>query len=336
MTPARSTWTPEAVRGVRSSGRWPGAGVRWTVAFGLTLLALGPGCAQLTGLQPGELGQAGISGASPSTGGATGGAAAVGEGPSSGGSSASRGGSGAGGANLASSGGTAGMATAGRASGGATQGPTMKVDLTGKKVLLIVDDPAALDDGDQMLSDLMTSRGMIVKVGAATPADSTAAAQDLIVGSSGASGSDLAASYQSLPVPILTFGNPYYQPLDFIASSSAKGSVPGTTRLTVVDAASSLAASFASGTNLDVISPTRSTQISWATPGGAATAVASVMGSPTELCVFAYEKGAMMVKSVAPGRRASLCWKTDAIPDLAIDSYRLMVAAIEWSAGAPP
>jgi hypothetical protein len=228
------------------------------------------------------------------------------------------------------------MATTGGASGGATQGPTMKVDLTGKKVLLIVDDPTALDDGDQMLSDLMTSRGMIVKVGAATPADSTAAAQDLIVGSSGASGADLAASYQSLPVPILTFGNPYYQPLDFIASSSAKGNVPGTTRLTVVDAASYLAASFASGANLDVISPTRSTQISWAAPGGAAIAVASVMGSPTELCVFAYEKGTMMSKSLAPARRASLCWKTDAIPDLAIDSYRLMVAAIEWGAAAPP
>jgi hypothetical protein len=43
----------------------------------------------------------------------------------------------------------------------------------------------------------------------------------------------------------------------------------------------------------------------------------------------------MMSKTVAPARRASLCWKTDALKDLAIDSYRLMVAAIEWAAGAP-
>jgi hypothetical protein len=298
-------------------------------------------CAQLSGPQPGEIG----------TGGTGSGSGGVG-GPSGSGGATSLGGTATGGRVASASGGSPSAAASGGASGGVPVGSsggsapipvassggsagTTKVDLTGKKVLLVVDDPASLDDGDQMLSDLMAARGMVVKVGAATPADASAATQNLIVASSGASGADFATSYKDLAVPILTFGNPTYQPLDFIAGSSGKGNAPSTSLLTVIDATSHLAASFAAGANLNVISPTRNTQISWAVPGGAAIQVASVMGSPTELCVFAYEKGGMMSKTVAPARRASLCWKTDALKDLAIDSYRLMVAAIEWTAGAP-
>ncbi len=323
--------------------RRDGALGRAVLAAAVAVLGSALSCAQLSGTQPGELGTGGSSGGggsgggSPGSGGASPGATASGgraaSGSASGGGSTSAAASGGapGGVPVGSSGGSAPIPVAG--SGGSAG--TKKVDLTGKKVLLVVDNPASLDDGDQMLSDLMAARGMVVKLGAATPADASASSQDLIVGSSGASGADFASSYKDLAVPILTFGNPTYQPLDFIVGSSGKGNAPSTSQLTVIDATSYLAASFAAGANLNVISPTRNTQISWAVPGGAPIQVASVMGSPTELCVFAYEKGGMMSKTVAPARRASLCWKTDAIKDLAIDSYRLMVAAIEWAAGAP-
>jgi hypothetical protein len=179
---------------------------------------------------------------------------------------------------------------------------------------------------------MMTARGMVVTMAGTTASAPGAAAQDLIVGSSGAAAAELATLYKSLPVPLLTFANGYYQPLDFVATTAARGNAPSTSTLTVVDATSHLAAGFAAGANLAVISPTRNTQIYWATPAGAPLRIAQVMGNPAQLCAFAYEKGAMMATTVAPGRRVSLCWRTDAIKDLAVDSFRLMNAAIEWAA----
>jgi hypothetical protein len=285
----------------------------------------GVACAQFSGAPAGS--NAGTGGAGAAGVASTGGTAAPG---GSGGSSASGTGGAIGGGINTGSGGTAGT-------GGAPTGSGIihPIDLTGKKVLFIVDDPSSLDDGDIMLRDMMAARGMVVTLASTTapPAAVVVSSQDLIVGSSGAAGAEFGTLFKSSAVPILTFGNGYYQPLDFIATTAARGNAASTVMLTVVDATSHLAAGFAAGAVLAVISPTRNTQVYWATAAGAPTRIAQLGGNPTELCAFAYEKGAMMATAPAPGRRVSLCWKTDAIKDLAVDSYRLMNAAVEWTAG---
>ena len=259
--------------------------------------------------------------------------------------------SGTGGALGSGSGGGLAISTGGKSGGGVPAGSggatgtvgtpggiIRPLDLTGKKVLFIVDDPTSLTDGDIMLRDMMAARGMVVTMAGTTaataaPGPGVAASQDLIVGSSGAAGAEFATLFKGSTVPLLTFANSYFQPLDFIATTAARGNAASTVTLTVVDATSHLAAGFAAGSTLAVISPTRNTQVYWAIPAGTPTKVAQLAGMPTELCAFAYEKGAMMATAPAPGRRVSLCWKTDAIKDLAVDSYRLMNAAIEWTAG---
>jgi hypothetical protein len=299
---------------------------------GLLLLLLsiwGAACAQGSGTP---------SATSGGTGGTAGGAPVA---TSSGGATAS----GAGGGSASGTGGASGGVVVGGGSGGSggssagtggsPGGIIHSIDLTGKKVLFIVDDPTSLDDGDIMLRDMMTAKGMLVTMGGTAPAGGVVvtAAPDLVVGSSGAAGAEFATLYKNSAAPVLTFGNGYFQPLDFIATSAARGNAASTVMLTVVDATSHLAAGFAAGATLAVISPTRNTQVYWASPAGAPIRIAQIAGNPGELCAFAYEKGAMMSTAPAPGRRVSLCWKTDAIKDLAVDSYRLMNAAIEWTAG---
>jgi len=161
---------------------------------------------------------------------------------------------------------------------------------------------------------------------------------NLIVGSSGASETEFAPLYGSLAVPMILFGGGYYQPLNFAPAGSANkgGNVTGTTKLTVVDATTPLAASFPVGMPLGVIGTTRSTQFYWGLPAGSPIKVAAVMGMPTQLSVFAYEKGATMAVGTAPARRVALGWNSDAVPDLSIEAFRLMSAAVDWTAGASP
>ena len=83
-----------------------------------------------------------------------------------------------------------------------------------------------------------------------------------------------------------------------------------------------------------MILSTQSTSLYWGTPGGAAIAVASIMGSASELIDFAYEKGLATATGTAPARRVGLGWKTNAVQNLTINGFKLFSAAIDWTAGS--
>ena len=289
-------------------------------------------------------------GGSPSTG--TGGSPVTGTGgtPATGGASGHGGTTGAGGAGTTGSGGTpgtggahptggtpgtGGTTTTGGAgssgSGGTTAGP---VDLTGRKALLVVDSPSGMSDGETIVEEVLQERGLVVTVGASTGPASLAAGQNVVVVSDTAGAGDFVPIFGSVAVPMIVFGNSAFQTLGWTASSSAKGTVASTTSVTVVNVTTPLSSDLTAGLSFPMILSTTSTSLYWGTPGGAPLTIASIMGSPTELIDFAYEKGAATATGTAPARRIALGWKTSAVQNLTIDGFKLFSAAIDWTAGS--
>jgi hypothetical protein len=205
-----------------------------------------------------------------------------------------------------------------------------------KKALIIVDNPTSLDDGEALLRTILESRGMIVTFADVTGPASKADGQQVVIAADSASPAEFNTVYGGLAVPMMAFGQPHMQGLGLVPAGSAnRGNAQSTVQVTIVDAGTPLAGGLAAGTNIGVILPVRNTQIYWGMPGGTAIKIAAVMGAPTQLIVFAYEKGAMTALGTAAGRRVVLGWKTDAIKDLTVDAYKLMDSALNWTAGAP-
>jgi hypothetical protein len=295
-------------------------------------------CADLGGAPAGT----GSGGASGDSGNATGGRSGGGTGGAAGGGTGSGGMTGtATGGKTGSGGAPSGTGGLVSGAGGATigtggrSGTIVRVDLTGKKVLLIVGSTASPSTGDIAFQAFLADKGMVVTRGDATTVVPDAASMSLIVGSDTA-GSDWPTLYKDIAVPIITFSNAFDFALGFIPTNSAKGSISTPGLLTIIDENTPLAASFPAGMDVKVIGTTRNTSYYWATPAGTVIRVAGVMGAPTQLGVFAFEKGAMMAVGTAAARRVALGWRTDFIvSDLAIEAFRIMNAAIEWTATAP-
>jgi hypothetical protein len=287
-------------------------------------------------------GGASATGGATGTGGspiaATGGATGMGGAPATGGSSGHGGVTGTGGSSTTGTGvttGTGGATATGVAgssgTGGTTSGP---IDLTGRKALLVVDSPSSMSDGETIVEEVLQERGMVVTVGASTGPASLASGQNLVVVSDTAGAGDFVPIFGGVALPMIVFGNAAFQTLGWTASSSAKGTVSSTTNVSVVNVSTPLSSDLTAGLSFAMILSTTSTSLYWGTPGGAPITVASIMGSPTELIDFAYEKGSATATGTAPARRVGLGWKTSAVQNLTIDGFKLFSAAIDWTAGS--
>jgi hypothetical protein len=214
-------------------------------------------------------------------------------------------------------------------------GAPAPVDLTGRKALLLVDSPSSPSTGEVILQETLQGRGMIVTIGASTGPASLATGQNVIVVSDSSGAGDFAPIFGTAAVPMIVFGNSAYQTLGWTASSSAKGTVDGTISVTVVGAGTPLDSDLAVGSSFPMILASQSSSLYWGTPGGQPIAVASIMGAATELIDFAYEAGSATASGTAPARRVGLGWKTSTIQDLTIDGFKLLSAALDWTAGSP-
>ncbi len=287
------------------------------------------------------------------TGGGNAGTTGGGSTGSSGGTTGSSGGmtGGGSGGTTTSTGGKAG--TAGSGAGGSTSGSGgapgsgghvtnsdagTRPDLTGRKALFIVDSPSSLDDGDVVVQQLLEIRGMTVTYGDVTTPAATAGTYNLIVISSGTSGTEIGTVFNALPVPTVVFGNTSnYQPMGFVATnnSSSRSSTSGSPPLTVVDTSTALSSDVAMGSTVNVLNPGVNSNYTWAIPAGQAIKVAAISATPTEFAIFAYEKGATMAVGTAPARRVAIGWKTGSVKDLTLDAFKLQDGAFSWTAGAP-
>ena len=211
------------------------------------------------------------------------------------------------------------------------------VNLGGRRALFIVDNPTSLDDGDLALQTVLMTKGMIVTLGTVTGPASLAAGQDVIIASGAASAADFATVFKDVAVPMIVFGNPYFLPLGFIGSASSnKGSASSPTQLTIINDTTHLTSDLTAGTMFPVIGTTRSSQSTWGTPGGAPLLIAAVTGSPTQLCAFAFEKGAAMATGTAAARRVAFGWRSTLTTDLSVPAFKLLMAAVEWTAAGAP
>jgi hypothetical protein len=225
----------------------------------------------------------------------------------------------------------------GSSGSGAGDDAGTRPDLTGRKALFIVDDPGSLDDGDVLFKQLLEVRGMTVTLGTVAGPASLAAGYHVVIGSGGASAADFATVFKDVPVPMILFGNSYFQPMGMVAApSSNRGNAAGTVQATIVDGTTPLSSDLAMGSTFGVIDSTIvNTQLYWGTPSGTALKIAAVVGAPTQLIDFAFEKGAAMAVGTAAARRVALGWKASAIQALFLDSFKLQDAAVSWTAGAP-
>jgi hypothetical protein len=258
--------------------------------------------------------------------GAAGGAAAKGGATGTGGTPASGGATGTGG--TAATGGATGAAGSG---GSTTGGP---IDLTGRKALFLVDSPSSMSDNETIVMEVLQERGLVVTVGASTGPASLAAGMNVVVVSDSAGAGDFVPVFGTVAVPMIVFGNSAYSTLGWTPSSSAKGTVSSTTMVTMTSTATPLASDLGAGTSFTAILSTTSTSLYWGSPGGSPIAVASVMSSPTQLIDFAFEKGAATATGTAPARRVGLAFKTSAVQNLTISGFKLLSAAIDWTAGS--
>jgi hypothetical protein len=211
-----------------------------------------------------------------------------------------------------------------------------RVDLGGRKALFIVSSPGSLDDGDAALQQLLQIRGMTVTFATEAGPASMATGQNVILASGAASATDFVTTFKDVPVPMVLFGNGYFQPMGMSPTGSAnKGTIDSATPVTIGDTSTPLTVDLLAGAMINVIGTTRSASVYWGTPGPTAIKVAAVSSAATQGIVFAYEKGVAMPVGTAPARRVALAWKSNLITDLSVDAYKLTNAAIEWTAGAP-
>ncbi len=175
---------------------------------------------------------------------------------------------------------------------------------------------------------------MVVTIGASTGPASLATGQNVIVVSDSAGAGDFVPVFGTATVPMIVFGNSAFQTLGWTASSSGKGTVDSTTSVTMLSTTTALASDLAAGSSFTMILASQSTSLYWGSPGGNPIAVASIMGSASELIDFAYEAGTATATGTAPARRVGLGWKTNAIQNLTIDGFKLFSAALDWTAGS--
>jgi len=231
--------------------------------------------------------------------------------------------------------GTGGVVATGGATGtGNMGGATARVDLTGKKALIIVDSPTSPDDGEIVLQQVLQVRGMTATFAAVTDA-AMATGQNVLLVSSGTA-ADIATSFNAAAVPMIVFGNSYFQTLGLSPTgSSNQGTIDGHTTISITDASTSLAGGMMTADTFVALVPSRSASIYWGTPGGAAIKVASAMGAANQGIAWAFEKGSMTATATAPARRVCFAWKTNVLGDLTVGAFKLVDAALDWTAGAP-
>jgi hypothetical protein len=217
---------------------------------------------------------------------------------------------------------------------GTTDGGPAAVDLTGRKALLLVDSPSSPSDNEVVLQEVLQERGMVVTIGASTGPASLATGQNVIVVSDSAGAGDFVPVFGTATIPMIVFGNSAFQTLGWTPTSSSKGTVDGTTSVTMLSPTTQLSSDLAGGASFTMIIASQNDSLYWGSPGGKPIAVTSVMGSATELIDFAYETGTATATGTAPARRVGLGWKTSALQDLTINGFKLLSAALDWTAGS--
>jgi hypothetical protein len=197
--------------------------------------------------------------------------------------------------------------------------------------LLVVGVPGELSDGDTRLRMLLQARRFQVRVVDDNAAVNVAGAGLVVVTGSCASDT-LTTKYRDVAVPIINLEPAAQDGLGMTAGTAMDLGQANAGSLSIVMPTHPLAAGL-TGT-VGVVSMPSS--FSWGRPAPAAQRVATIMGQPTQVTLYAYSRGAMMISGPAPARRVNFFAADNAAPRLGANGVALFNAAIDWALAPEP
>jgi hypothetical protein len=154
---------------------------------------------------------------------------------------------------------------------------------------------------------------------------------DLIVISATVQVMNVGARFRDVAKPVLVGEPLLYDDMGMVSTTVNMGVNRGlennVTSLSIVTPASQLAASLSG----NVAIATQATTVSWGVPNASAIRVASLIGMPIRVALFAYETGQRMPELTAPARRVGLFLSDQSASVLSPQGFALLDAAITWA-----
>lgn len=205
------------------------------------------------------------------------------------------------------------------------------------RALLIVKE-TSLSPGDQKLEDLVKNRGFAVRrVRASSIKASDFKAVALGVVSESTQSTDLSDQqrliFATTPVPLIMFEPALWDDAKMTGPTWGTdfGNMAGASQIQFLpDANEQLLSAGMSGTVQATASP--QTFLWGRTFGAGVRKVATLVGQPEKVALFAYERNAALVDgTLSPGRRVGLFADRDATADLTDQGSALIVRAVDWA-----
>ena len=195
-----------------------------------------------------------------------------------------------------------------------------------RRALLVIGTPQPMGT-DITVRDHLAAQLMVDVVLDQQSTTASADGKALVVISSSTVLGNVQGKFGDVPVPILLLEPNLMPDLQLTAApNSNHGGTVAETQLVLVGKGHPLHAGL-SGTVTVFNGPGHAT---WGVPGPAATKIAALVDRPTQLAIFAYPAGTMMVGRNAPGKRLGFFIQDNPTENLAPDGIKLLDAAITW------
>jgi len=190
-----------------------------------------------------------------------------------------------------------------------------------------------LNSGDAAVKAKLEAMGFTVTVvsdAAATSADATG--KTLVVISSTIISSNVNTKFTNVNVPVLTWEPGILDDLKMTGTASTEyGTTFNQTQINITGAGHTLAGGLPNGLT-SVFSTVQTT--TWGKPNANASAIATIAGSPTQICIFGYSAGAPMFGINAPARRVGFFLGDAGAAALTAAGNQLFEAAIQWASAS--
>lgn len=191
-------------------------------------------------------------------------------------------------------------------------------------------------DNDLKAVAYLQSLGFKVRMADEYSSPDLAKGQDLIVISESVDAVDVGDKYRNAPIPLVTFENDLLGELGMTGWKNGLdyGTDDNQRFIFVVNAPHPLAAGLKAGPQ-NVLDDEHY-KMNWGRPGPGAVRIATLLGEPDKVAIFAYEKGATMnAEFLAPARRVSFFLWQDTFAGLRPEGLALFRAAVLWAVAKP-
>jgi thermitase len=196
-----------------------------------------------------------------------------------------------------------------------------------RKALLVVYDPAYLDNSDVQIRNRLQWMGYTVTLrddGASSAADATG--QDIVIISESVNDYDVHSKFRNVTVPVMVWENGIYDDMGMTADW-AWSDISGQSQVSMVSSTHPIAAGY-TGT-LTVYNT--SSWMAWGTAGTNAVRIATLTSNSSRSTIFAYDKGVVMPGLTAPARRVGFFFSDYSASSMNSHAGNLFDAAVTWA-----